>query len=62
MRFTYGKTHTEQNKANLIPPPFLALQNNISMLPVAEQALCIEGMIDAAEREWWSLLAFKVSL
>lgn len=25
-------------------------QNNISMLPVAEQTLCIDGMIDAAER------------
>lgn len=35
-----------RSKECWVPYPY---QNNISMLPVAEQAACIEGMIDAAE-------------
>ena len=35
-----------RSKGNWVPYPY---QNNITMLPVAEQTMCIEGMIDAAE-------------
>lgn len=37
-----------RSKGNWVPYPY---QNNISMLPVEEQTKCIDGMIDAAERE-----------
>jgi len=44
--YTHERVSYVRSKGNWVPYPY---QNNITMLPVAEQTACIEGMIDAAE-------------
>jgi len=44
--YTHERVSYVRSKGNWVPYPY---QNNITMLPVAEQTKCIEGMIDAAE-------------
>lgn len=56
--YTHERVSYVRSKGNWVPYPY---QNNITMLPVAEQTACIEGMIDAAEGWFTSLVEWCVA-